>query len=112
MPCFSKPRVNQTPEQRRVEVKKVMTDIEKLIAKRKVKIKLGPQGAAVLIGLSDADRAGLTDTCILRMLMNSGSESAKMAIQQAEMLAGRSINRKAIEQGLHSHDAGRTWGRD
>jgi hypothetical protein len=111
MPCFSQKLPQQTEEQRREEVKKALTDIEKLIAKGKVKIKVGPQGAAVLLGLSEADRRRLTDTCIIQKLMVSGSEKVKMAITQAEMLAGRRMSKSVIESGLHSHDNGATWSR-
>jgi hypothetical protein len=109
MPCFSQPRVNQTPEQRRTEVKKVIADIDKLIAKRKVGIKVGPQGAVTFTGLAASQRADMTDVCIYRLLMQRGSESMKTAVRTAEMLAGRGVSASALKQGIHSHDGGGSW---
>lgn len=109
MPCFSKPRVNQTPEQRRVEVKKVITDIDKLIAKRKIGIKVGPQGAVTFTGLTQAQRGDMTDVCIYNLLMQRGSESMKTAVRTAEMLAGRGVSQTALKAGIHSHDGGSSW---
>jgi hypothetical protein len=34
---------------------------------------------------------------------------ARLAIQRAEQLAGRSVDRAVIGHGTHSHDGGRTW---
>ena len=109
MPCFSKPRVNQTPEQRRTEVKKAVGDIDKLIAKRKIGIKVGPQGGIVFTGLTEAMRAGMTDVCIYNLLMQRGSESMKTAVRTAEMLAGRGVSQSALKAGIHSHDGGGSW---
>lgn len=112
MPCFSKPRRNQTLTQRKEEVRKKVTLIDKLIAARKVQVKIGPQGAVVFTGISDEDRADLTDICIYNMLMTRGTLAAKLKIRQAEELAGRKVSRAAIQAGIHSHDGGATWGRD
>jgi hypothetical protein len=109
MPCFSTPKRNQTVAQRKAEVKKRVTLIDKLIAARKVTVKVGPQGAVVFTGISDADRDGMTDVCIYNMLMSGGTMAAKLKIQQAEQLAGRSVDRKVIAAGIHSHDGGSTW---
>jgi ethanolamine utilization microcompartment shell protein EutL len=110
MPCFSQPiRVEQTPEQRRAEVRKVITDIDKLIAKRKIGLKVGPQGAVAFIGLTEAQRAGMTDVCVYNLLMQRGSESMKTAVRTAEMLAGRGVSQTALKAGIHTHDGGGSW---
>jgi hypothetical protein len=44
--------------------------------------------------------------------MVTGSSLTKAQIARAEQLAGRSIDRKVIANGVHSHDGGRTWGTD
>jgi hypothetical protein len=91
------------------EVKKRVTLVDKLIAARKVTMKVGPQGAVTFTGISESDRDGMTDACIYRMLTRTGSAATKMAIARAEQLAGRSINRSVVAAGVHSHDGGQTW---
>jgi len=100
---------NQTLSARVEEVKKRVTVVDRMIASRKVGVKVGPQGAIVFTGISDADRDGMTDACIYRMLSRTGSAATRMAIQRAEMVAGRSVDRKVVAAGTHSHDGGRTW---
>jgi hypothetical protein len=51
----------------------------------------------------------VTDACAMRRIMASGSMAARMAIMKAEQKAGRTVDRKALAQGIHSHDGGRTW---
>jgi hypothetical protein len=51
--------------------------------------------------------AVVSDACAYRRIMSIGS--AKAAIARAEQLAGRSIDRRVVAQGVHSHDDGRTW---
>jgi hypothetical protein len=109
MPCFSQREPQQTEEQRRAEVKKALTDIDKLIAKRKIKLKIGPQGAITFLGLEQAQRGRMTDVCIFNRLMQNGSEAVKQALIQAEQMAGRKVSAKALTQGIHSHDGGASW---
>ena len=109
MPCETMRKRGQTAVQRKAEVKKRVTAIDKLIAKRKVGVKVGPQGAITFTGISEADRDSMTDICIYRQLMITGSSAAKMAIATAETLAGRRINQDAVKAGIHSHDGGATW---
>jgi hypothetical protein len=112
MPCFSTPKPNQTKEQRKAETKKVVKEVDKLIGGKQVQVKVGPQGAITFIGLTREQRDGMSDICIYNQLMTTASEKVKTAIRQAEMLAGRTVSKKAIAQGWHSHDGGATWGRD
>jgi hypothetical protein len=95
--------------ERATEVRQRAKEIDKLIANKRVQAKVGPQGAVTFIGLSDKDRDGLTDACIYRRIMASGSVAAKMAITRAEQMAGRTVNRAVVAQGIHSHDGGATW---
>jgi hypothetical protein len=101
--------MGQTLTQRKDQVRKAAATIDKLIAQRKAGVKVGPQGAVTFTGIPDADRSGMTDACVYRMLTRSGSAAAKMAIMRAEQLAGRSVNRAALTAGVHSHDGGNTW---
>jgi hypothetical protein len=109
MTCDTRLAPRQTLAQRKAEVRKASAIIDKLIAQRKVGVKVGPQGAVTFTGVSDSDRAGMTDGCIYRMLTNGGSAAVRLAIHRAEMTAGRAVDRKAVAQGVHSHDGGNTW---
>jgi hypothetical protein len=100
---------NQTPAQRIAEVRQAVAKIDKMLASRKIKAKVGPQGAITFDGIPDADRARMTDACIYRLVSAKGSAATKMALARAEQLAGRSVDRKVIAAGVHSHDGGQTW---
>ena len=109
MPCDTFLKLNQTIAERKTEVRQAAERIEKLVIAKQVGVKVGPQGAIVFTGLSDDDRDGLTDACIYRRIMASGSAAAKMAIMRAEQAAGRAVDRRVVAQGVHSHDGGATW---
>lgn len=109
MPCNTTLKPNQTVAQRATEVRKAAERIDKLLAARRITVKVGPQGAIVFTGISESDRDGVTDACIYRMITRSGSAAAKMALARAEQLAGRNIDRSAVAHGVHSHDGGATW---
>ena len=109
MPCDTMRRANQTVQERATEVRKAVAAIDKMVAAKKVQVKVGPQGAVTFIGIPDEDRAGVTDACAYRRIMATGSTAAKMAIARAEQLAGRAVDRKVVAQGIHSHDGGATW---
>jgi hypothetical protein len=109
MPCDTMLKPNQTVAQRIREVRTVAEQIDKLLAARRIKPKVGPQGAITFTGLSDSERDGVTDACIYRMIMRTGSAAAKMAITRAEQLAGRQVDRRVVGQGVHSHDGGASW---
>ena len=79
------------------------------LASARVRAKVGPQGAIAFEGWSDAERADVTDACAYRRLMVTGSALAKAAIARAEQLAGRSVDRRVVASGVHSHDGGGSW---
>ena len=109
MPCDTRLREDQTISQRKAEVRDAVAKLNREIIAGRVKPIVGPQGAIAFQGWADADRSAVTDACAFRMLMISGSTLAKSAIARAEQLAGRSVDRRVIAQGAHSHDGGRTW---
>lgn len=109
MSCELMRRPGQTLTERKAEVKKAVSNLEKLIVSGQVRVKVGQQGAVAFSAWADVERAGVTDACAYRMLMVTGSALAKAKVAQAEMLAGRSVNRQVIGQGVHSHDGGKTW---
>lgn len=110
MPCDT---VRSTPKQtvaeRMAEVRSASVRIAALVAANKVQVKIGPQGAVAFIGIPDQARVGMTDACIYRRIMASGTHAARQAIAKAEQLSGRTVNKKMVAQGVHSHDGGATW---
>lgn len=121
MPCDTQPRRRRnrltgkrdgellTKKEVIAEVEAVVRKIDQKVASGAVKVKVGPQGAVAFEGITDEDRDGVTDACIYRRMLVTGSSLARTRIQQAEMLAGRPVNRQAIAQGWHSHDGGKNW---
>ena len=109
MPCDTKLKPKQTIQERAVEVRRAVTALEAALAARKVRVKVGPQGAIAFEGWAEAQRDGVTDACAFRRIMATGTALARAEIAKAEALAGRSVNRQVIGQGAHSHDGGRTW---
>jgi hypothetical protein len=109
MPCDTQLKPKQTIQQRAEEVRQAVARIALGLTTGRVQVKVGPQGAVVFNGVRPEERDGVTDACIYRRLMVTGSALARAKIQQAEQLAGRSVDRKLIGQGVHSHDSGRTW---
>ena len=111
MACETYQRKGQTLAERKDEIRRVT---EKVIAGLKqgiVQVKVGANGAVTFTGIQEADRPGITDACIYRRVMVSGSQLAVQAIAKAERLAGRSIDKQMVATGHHSHDGGATWHR-
>jgi hypothetical protein len=109
MPCDTKLKPNQTITQRKEEVREAVDRIAKGLAAGRFRAKVGPQGAIAFVDVPASERDGVTDACAYRRIMATGSSLAKAAIARAEQLAGRSVDKKIIGQGVHSHNGGRTW---
>lgn len=109
MPCDAVRKPAQTISQRADEVRRAVTSLDALLKKRRVQVRVGPQGAVAFIGWEEKDRDGVTDACAFRRLMVSGSALAKAEIARAEQMAGRGADRRIIGQGVHSHDGGMSW---
>jgi hypothetical protein len=107
MPCYTITRRRQSLTQRKLEVRNVVARVGAGLAAGTIKARVGPQGAVAFTG--DFVRDDVTDVCIYRQLMATGSSAAKAALARAEALAGRSVSREALAQGAHSHDGGATW---
>lgn len=111
MPCDTRMKRNQTIKQRQAEVQQVVADVNSLIASGKVKPVIDRKtGSIAFDGIDPNLRDDVTDACIYRRIMVSGSALAKAKIAQAEAIAGRTVNKQAVAQGVHSHDGGKTWG--
>lgn len=111
MVCDTKPfRRNQTLSERKEEVKQVANDVNSLIAASKVKPVIDKKTGAITFNGLDANiRAGVSDACIYRRLLVSGSSLTKAALARAELVAGRAVDKQALAQGVHSHDGGASW---
>lgn len=111
MACDTRTLPGQTLAQRKDEVRRALTRLESLLASRTVRPIIGPQGAVTFEGWTDGDRGRVSDACAYRLLMSGGGSLAKAAIARAEAMAGRSVDRKTVATGLHSHDGGASWHR-
>jgi len=110
MPCDTRLKPRQTIQQRADEVRKSTQRLAQLLASGQVRPKIGPKGGIAFEGWTDADRDGVTDACVYRRLLATPGASLALAkIRQAEMIAGRSVDKQALAQGHHSHDGGQTW---
>jgi hypothetical protein len=110
MPCDTRLKRGQTIQQRAAEVRQVVNDVNSLISSGKVKPVVDKKtGSVAFQGLDENLRDGVTDACVYRRLMVSGSSLTKAALQRAEQIAGRSVNKQALAHGPHSHDGGKTW---
>lgn len=108
MACDTRLKPRQTITERKVEVRKAVTQLEKLLASKAVTAVVGPQGAIAFQGWGE-ERDGVSDACAYRQIMVHGSALTKAAIARAEQLAGKSVNRQVVGHGVHSHDGGKTW---
>lgn len=109
MPCDTRLKKGQTLSQRAGEIRGVVTTVAAALAAGRVKVKVGAKGGIAFIGLSEGERDGVTDACLYRRVLATGTAAAKLAIQRAEQLAGRTVDRQAVAQGLHTHDGGASW---
>lgn len=105
MPCESK-ELTQVERQQQIDAVK---KLQALLAARKVKVKIGAQGAIALDGWTESDRSGLSDVCAVRKLRSQNSPELRSAIMRAETASGTRVNFQAVSAGVHSHDGGATW---
>lgn len=120
MPCDSTPRRVRDPEtgRDRVQTKperiaETVTALARLEAALKigtVRAVVGRTGGVAFVG--QWDRRGISDACAYRALTQKGSSELRMALAKAEAVAGRQVDKQAVAAGLHSHDGGKTWGKD
>jgi hypothetical protein len=110
MPCDTRLKPRQTIQQRATEVRDVVEKFGKGLATGRIKPVVDRKtGAIAFDGVTNEERDGVTDACAYRRLMVTGSALAKNAIQRAEQMAGRAVDKRALAHGHHSHDGGKTW---
>jgi hypothetical protein len=112
MPCDTRTSSGQTLSERKSQVRTAIIQLDALLKKRLVKPVVGPQGAVAFLGWPDALRGAVSDACAFRIIMATGSAIARAEIARAEQMAGRTVDRKMLTSGVHSHDGGQSWGRD
>lgn len=109
MSCESMRKPRQTITERKAEVIRAVSLLDRALAAGRARVTIGPQGAVAFSAWTEAERDGVTDACAYRRIMASGSMLAKAAIARAEQLSGRVVNRQAVAIGAHSHDGGKSW---
>lgn len=109
MPCDTRLKPWQTIQERAAEVRSAVSKLDARLKKRQVRVVVSATGAIAFSGWTEEERDGLTDACAYRRIMATGSALARAEIARAEQLAGRTVDRKALAQGHHSHDGGKTW---
>lgn len=107
MICDTQTLAGQTLSERKEEVKQSVSQLDRAIREGRVKVRVGNTGGIAFDGWGEFARRRVTDGCAYRRLMATGSATTKAAIAKAEALAGRSIDRRAVAQGLHAH--GNQW---
>jgi len=110
MPCLSTLNPGQTLQQRNQQVDRALRRLEQYLQTGSVRINIGQNGAVNFAGWRDRD--GVSDVCAYRSLAATNSWALRQAVARAEAQQGRRVNAQAVASGLHSHDGGKTWGRD
>lgn len=111
MPCDTVQQYEgQSEAAREEEVDKALERLERALTLGEVTVRVGPTGSIAFVGWED--RGGLSDLCAYRKLSSRGSAPLRFATARAEAVAGRSVDDNAVAAGIHSHDGGRTWGKD
>lgn len=103
MPCDTKLKPNQTITQRKLEITEVVDRAMKGLVNGSIKVKLSSSGAVAFDGLTNNN--DVTDACVYRRIMSTGSALAKAKLTAAQALLGRAV----VTNGEHSHDGGKTW---
>lgn len=104
MPCDTKLKPNQTITQRKLEITEVVDRIQKGLVNGSIKLRLSAAGAPAFDGVTNKN--DVTDACIYRRIMVTGSPLAKAKLASAQALLGKPV---VTTNGTHSHDGGRTW---
>ena len=113
MPCDTWVQPQQTPPQRKAQIDEALERLEAALTDKSITINIDrASGALAFAGWKGKDRFGVTDACAYRKLASKGSFAFRQALATAEATAGRNVNEQTIAAGVHSHDGGKTWGRD
>ena len=104
VPCYT---IDMTPENERLQGK-ALERLRKALSSGTATVVINRQGAVAFKGW---EAEGLLfDLCAYRKLKASNSPELRRAVMRAEALAGRKVDDRAVNSGVHSHDGGQTWG--
>src|SRR5512147_942933 len=105
MACDTRIRIGQQIEQRRREVEESVKRLERALGEGSARMVVGPTGAVTFVGWDNRD--DVSDLCAYRRLKSSGSAALRRAEARAEALAGRKVDQRQVNSGVHSHDGGK-----
>ena len=96
------------------QVESALSKLKRYLADRRATVTIDrATGALAFAGdrtwNATADGRTVADVCAYRALQVSGSMELRLAIMDAERLAGRQVNPQAIAAGVHSHDGGASY---
>lgn len=104
MPCDSYVPKNQTPVQRKVQIEEAIDRLNKAIEAGQVTLVVDrATGAVGFKGETGLQQNGVSDACAYRKLTLKGGFAFKQALMKAEAAAGRKVNEKALDAGIHMH---------
>jgi len=110
MPCDRTLKPRQTISERAAEVRQATERLAAALAAGRARVVINKAtGAIAFTGWDEASRDGITDACAYRRIMATGNAMARLAIEKAEILAGRKVDKQQVALGAHSHDGGATW---
>lgn len=109
MPC-DRVAEGQSPAQREAEVESALKRLERALRLGEVRVKVGRRGEVAFVG--EWERGGVSDLCAYRKLSARGSDALRFAKARGEALAGARVDEVKVAAGVHSHDGGKTWGKD
>lgn len=105
MPCDTRPNLTAVQKARMADA---VRRLDQAINAGLVRVVIGAAGGIAFQGWQD--REGVSDLCAYRRLTLTGSAALRRALARAEVIAGRSVDARALAAGVHSHDGGATWG--
>jgi|SRR5215472_2393542 len=110
MACDTRLKPRQTIQERAREVRAAMERLAAALRQGRVQVIVDrASGAVAFTGWDDTSRDGITDACAYRALARSGSPLFQQLLARAQQMAGRTVDPRAIAQGVHSHDGGKSW---
>ena len=105
MPCITRKGLTASQRER---MQAAITRLDGALAAGSVSVVISGSGAVAFKGW--IDKEGVTDICAYRKLAAENSPALRRAVMRAEALAGRRIDERAVNMGVHSHDGGQTCG--
>ena len=110
MPCDTQLIKGETIKTRADDIRAAVKALSDALVSGRVKAVVGPTGAVAFAGFEgEQSRRRITDACLYRRVMASGSAMARLTVERQVLASGRTVDRASLAAGHHSHDGGRTW---